>query len=109
MLRKSDAIEKDDEAPAMRKGALIGCLLGFTNVPGYFANILLAPTPNPGLRLVSLFAVTGATCGAWLGWQAYRHRHGRKAWFPRFNLSTQIFLVMGWGVLLALFMPELHG
>ncbi len=57
------------------------------------------------MRVVALFAITGATCGAWIGWQVYRERHPGTPLLPRFKLSTLLLLVIAWGFVLLLFRP----
>jgi len=58
------------------------------------------------LRIALLFVVTGATCGAWIAWQAYRERHPERGFFPRFSLRTLIVGAFSWGLLLAVYMPQ---
>jgi hypothetical protein len=88
----------------MRKGALLGAVLAFLNVPGFMAGALLHGD-YVGFRLACLFLVSGATCGAWIAWQAYRSNNAAPL-FPRYSLRTLLVIVFLWGLLLAIFAPQ---
>ncbi|GMV82150.1 MAG: hypothetical protein AMXMBFR7_33340 [Planctomycetota bacterium] len=87
-------------------GCTVGAMAAFTNFPGYLVADLL--NHHDGLRFIrvlTLFAVTGATCGTWIAWQVYREFHPGLGLFPRISLAGLIALVLGWGTLLLLFQP----
>lgn len=88
-------------------GTLMGAAIAFMNLPGYMAIGFFKDKldPAPWLRLAALFLVTGATCGAWIAWQAYREKNPAEPFFPRYSLRTLMLLVFAWGFLAALFMP----
>ncbi len=96
----------DRERHSILRGAIVGAFIAFLNIPCYLVGVLCEPDPLTWVRLVALFAFTGATCGAWLGWQAFRSIQPGRSFFPRFSLRTLVLLALGWGVLLALFMPD---
>ncbi|MBE7463192.1 MAG: hypothetical protein HS116_06795 [Planctomycetes bacterium] len=90
----------------MQAGFAAGALAAFANFPGYLVVDLL--NHHDGLRLLrvfTLFAVTGATCGTWIAWQVYREFHPELGLFPRVSLSGLVVLVLGWSTLLFLFQP----
>jgi hypothetical protein len=105
-LRRFAGLGESAERPAITHGALWGTLIGFLDFPGYLALSFFAKDPYGLLRVAVLFAVTGATCGAWVAWQAYRERHPERGFFPRFSLRTLVVGVLAWGVLLGLFFPD---
>jgi hypothetical protein len=105
-LRRFAGMGESAERPAITRGALWGTLIGFLDFPGYLALIFFYNDPYGILRVAVLFAVTGATCGAWIAWQAYRERHPERGFLPRFSLRTLVVGVMAWGVLLGLFFPD---
>ena len=113
------------QVKALGWGSLIGAGFSFLNLPVYFCagyvaiiemgmhrmdRVVMGFLGQEPLEYFSrafvLFTFTGATCGAWVGWQAYKERHPKCGFFPRFSLRTLVLLAMGWGMLLALFMPE---
>ena len=104
--RKSPRLAEPRENEIMRLGALSGALLSFANFPGYLSGVFYSSeTYLTILRIGLLFAVTGATCGAWIAWQAYRERHPERGFLPRFSLRTLIAGAFSWGLLLFVFMP----
>lgn len=106
MMRRSMRSGETSEKNAMRAGAFIGVAFSFANLPGYLSVNFYAGDPlSIALRIGMLFAVTGATCGAWIAWQVYRERHPDRGLFPRFSLRTLLVCAMAWGLLLALYMP----
>ena len=105
-LRRFAGLGEGAERPAITHGALWGTLIGFLDFPGYLAFFLFDKDPYGILRVAVLFAVTGATCGAWIAWQAYRERHPERGFLPRFSLRTLVVGVLAWGVLLGLFFPD---
>lgn len=87
-------------------GCLAGATAAFANFPGYLVGELLNSEDDlRSLRVLTLFAVTGATCGTWIAWQVYREFHPGLGLFPRISLAGLIALVLGWGALLFLFQP----
>jgi hypothetical protein len=106
-LRKSRALALDEERGSITEGALRGGTWGFLNLPGYFALTFHGGEFMGLLRVGVLFAVTGASCGAWIAWQAYRERHPARGFLPRFSLRTLIVAVFAWGTLLGLYFPDL--
>ncbi|MCW8132023.1 MAG: hypothetical protein KIS92_16875 [Planctomycetota bacterium] len=91
-------------AGCLLRAALQGGALAFLNLPGYLA-FAFFQDPFSLIRVGALFAVTGATSGLWIGWQAWREDRPQERAFPRFSLRTLVLLALAWGVLLALFMP----
>lgn len=106
MLRKQIHNEGGTHARWIQRGSVYGAVAAFLNFPGYLAAAILPDDGFMPVRLITLFAVTGATCGAWLGWQAWRENDLEAGLVPRFSLRMLIFLVLGWGVLLSLFVPR---
>lgn len=90
---------------AMIRGALLGVLMAGVNFPGYLGLLHLERSAWPVFRLAVLYAVTGALCGAWVGWQVYRDRHPEARVFPHFSLRTLLLFVVAWAVLIGFFMP----
>lgn len=80
--------------------------LSFFNVPGYLAIEFFRADPYSPFNFLALFAVTGFTCGIWIGWQAWMEENPSAGAIPRFSLRTLVLFMIGWGVLLALFMPR---
>ncbi|MCW8132017.1 MAG: hypothetical protein KIS92_16845 [Planctomycetota bacterium] len=89
-----------------RGAARLGAIVGFLNLPGYYAGFFFPSGWLSIVRIFVLFVVTGVTCGLWIGWQAYRMYHPKEGIWPRFSLRTMMVLVLAWGLLLALFSPE---
>lgn len=109
LLRRSGQLENETERGVMLQGAMLGALLAFFNFPGYLSSEFYKGGDSGVmlLRIGLLFAVTGATCGAWTAWQVYRAKHPERGLFPRFSLFTLVCAAMAWGVLLIVFMPSL--
>lgn len=89
----------------IRRGCVLGTAAAFLNLPGYLAGSILPDDELLIIRMITLFAVTGATCGAWLGWQIWRETNLTAKLMPHFSLGMLIALTLGWGMLLALFVP----
>jgi hypothetical protein len=89
----------------VKYGIITGCVLAFLNLPGYLANVLIRE--GALYKVPLLFAVAGASSGAWIAWQAWRavHPEERNFW-PRFSLGTLMVFVIGWGALMAVFAPK---
>ncbi len=86
-----------------------GALISFLNFPGLLSFVLVGDNGvMQFVRFFLLFVVAGATCGAWTGWQVYRHLNPTAPFFPRYRLSTLLGLVFAWAVLLAIFAPSSH-
>jgi len=105
-MRRARCLKASRENEAMRHGALLGAALAFANFPGYLSAVFYEGEDLIALRIALLFVVTGATCGAWIAWQAYRERHPERGLFPRFSLRTLIVGAFSWGLLLAVYMPQ---
>ncbi len=105
-LRRAIQAERRTHDFWIRRGCLWGALSAFLNVPGYMAVAFLREDGFSVLRLIALFAVSGATCGAWIGWQAWQEVDLDTPFIPRFSLRMLILLSMGWGGLLWLFLPR---
>jgi hypothetical protein len=86
-------------------GMIGGVACAYMNLPGYFAAALLdwSKLFVAAVQLIMLFAVAGATSGAWIAWQAYRRNHPEAGFIPPYRLSSLLALVLAWGFLLALF------
>ncbi|MBI3829318.1 MAG: hypothetical protein HY291_07365 [Planctomycetes bacterium] len=104
-LMKHPCTKEADERAAISHGAKLGALFAFFNLPGFLALVFLYYEDFAFLRVLALFMITGATCGGWIGWQAYRAHHLERGFFPRFTLGTLVSLALGWGALLVLFGP----
>ena len=104
-FRKGRSVQQDDEGPAMRTGVICGAAISWLNFPALLVRIFLDQYPLATLRVIVLFLVTGATCGGWIAWQAYREAHPERRWFPRFTMGTLLVLTLSWGLLLMIFMP----
>jgi len=104
-LQKHPESKLEHERALIERGAKRGALAAFANLPGFLALVFLWQEDFAILRVLLLFLVTGTTCGAWIGWQAYRASHMDRSLFPRFTMGTLLALVMSWGVLLVLFGP----
>jgi hypothetical protein len=109
LMRKSRYLERATERDAMVLGAGAGAVMAFLNFPGYLSGVFYNDIDSDVtlVRIAILFAITGATCGAWTAWQAYRARHPERKLFPRFSLGTLICWALAWGVLLTVFMPPI--
>lgn len=107
LIRRSRQLENASERGIMLQGAVLGAVLAFLNFPGYLSSEFYKDGGGSAtvFRIGVLFAVTGATCGAWTAWQVYRATHPERGFFPRFSLSTLICAALAWGVLLIVFMP----
>ena len=104
--RQDAARLEDDEGNFIWRGAWAGVGLAYLNFPGYFSVFLFERgIEAAAFRTGTLFFVTGATCGAWISWQAYKESHPERGFLPRFSLRTLLLLTFGWGGLLWLFMP----
>lgn len=91
---------------SIKQGAIWGAGIAFLNLPGYLVLVVLdMNTPMGWLQLVLLFVVSGASCGMWIGWQAFRSDHPDASVFPQYSLKALMALVISWGVLLAVFNP----
>ena len=111
-LRKFPGMQEKDEGFALALGAARGGLLAYANLLAYPLLQSLAKSKHLErhdgwdiFRFLALFAVTGACCGSWIAWQAYRERHPQRGFLPRFSLRTLVILSLGWGGLLWLFRP----
>ncbi|MCW8132016.1 MAG: hypothetical protein KIS92_16840 [Planctomycetota bacterium] len=104
-MMKHPGSQAPDERPLILRAAWLGAIFSFANLPGLLALIFLATEEWAFARIVALYMITGATCGGWIGWQAYRAHHLDRGFMPRFTLGTLISLTMGWGGLLILFGP----
>jgi hypothetical protein len=104
-LMKNPCSKEPDERAVISLGARSGALYAFFNLPGFLALVFLYYEDFAFLRVLALFMITGATCGGWIGWQAYRAHHLERGFFPRFSLGTLVSLALGWGALLILFGP----
>ena len=104
------AKEQQTEASALiKRGLFFGMGLAYLNLPGYLAIIFMPSQDHPDIKfakIMLLFAVSGASCGVWIAWQAYRSAHEGERFLPRFTLSTLMGLVFGWGLLMAVFAPR---
>ncbi|MCW8132018.1 MAG: hypothetical protein KIS92_16850 [Planctomycetota bacterium] len=98
--------EQTESKALERRSAKLGALVAFLNFPGYLALVLFPLQVRSFFQVLLLFLVTGATCGLWIGWQAYRVYQPDLGFVPRFTLRTLMALVFAWGVLLALFSPQ---
>ena len=87
-------------------GMWVGGLAAFLNFPGYFSGGLIRGNGRVLFLVPLLFAVAGASCGAWIGWQAWRALHPEERFWPRFSLGTLMIAVFAWGLLLAVFAPK---
>lgn len=89
----------------VKSGMSGGISCAFLNFPGYLSAALLDWTKIAvaALQLIMLFAVAGATCGAWIAWQAYRRKHPDTGIIPAYRLVSLLQLILAWGFLLALF------
>ncbi|HEY3323171.1 MAG TPA: hypothetical protein VGP72_22145 [Planctomycetota bacterium] len=89
-------------------GVLVGTVMGFLNLPGWAVGFILpASGRHPvEIRVLLLFLISGASCGAWIAWQAWRAEHPGERFFPRYSLMTLILFVFAWGLLLAIFAPK---
>ncbi len=88
-------------------GMILGAVSAFANFPGYICiELLRHGDPLRGVRVTLLFAVTGATCGSWIAWQAYRSYEPGVSLLPRYSLKTLLGVVLAWGALLAFFTPR---
>ncbi|MCZ7646793.1 MAG: hypothetical protein M5U26_16150 [Planctomycetota bacterium] len=92
-------------------GACVGGLLSLINLFVYPAVLILSHSAGleyrDGFDVLRLFAgltASGATAGAWLGWQVARVFDPLLGRLPRFSLRTLVILVLAWGALLALFL-----
>lgn len=63
-------------------GALCGPLLSALNFPGYLGILHLQRDPHSVVTLVLLYALNGALCGAWIGWQVFKERHPGQGFLP---------------------------
>ena len=118
ILRKDVLSQLESSGLLLLRGAMLGAVLAFANQPGWSAWQLFTTelwNPQPPalavramviLRFVLLFSVTGASCGAWIAWQAYRSHHPSEGQIPKYSLRTMMMLVLLWGALLALFSPR---
>jgi uncharacterized membrane protein YsdA (DUF1294 family) len=82
--------------------------MSFLNFPGYLGLLHLADDPYRLLRLCAVYIITGGVCGAWLAWQVFREQHPERGVIPRYSLRTLLLLVIAWGFLLWIFMPDVH-
>ena len=105
-LRRKLRNEACAQSGLIRQACLMGIVAAFLNLPGYMCGGILPHDHLREIRVVTLFVVTGATCGAWIGWQAWRERDPKAGFIPRFSLRLLILLTLGWGILLALFIPR---
>ncbi len=87
-------------------GIFGGALLAFFNLPGYYAPLVMVDDDYRLEKLLLLFAVAGASSGAWIAWQAWRAVHPEENFWPRFSLGTLMIAVFAWGALLAVFAPK---
>lgn len=101
---------------AINLSALGGVLLAFLNIPGYgvFFYIIMHLGNNLMsdwlaltliLRVALLFIVAGASCGMWIGWQAWRSFSIDSKFIPRFSLGTLMLLVLMWATVMLAFQP----
>jgi hypothetical protein len=99
----------------VERGMFLGACLAFLNLPAYGCVALLPETSRLlpetsrfllGLKVMALFAVAGASAGAWIGWQAWRATHTKEPFWPRYSLLTLIVVVVAWGALMGLFAPK---
>lgn len=101
-LKRFQLRNRVEPARLIWRGMGVGMAVSILNLPGFLAGLVLHSFSLTFL----LFAVAGANCGAWIAWQAYRATEPAARFFPRFTLATLLALVFGWGVILALFMPQ---
>ena len=95
-----------DAGGFMTRGMVLGAILAFANFPGYLVMALLdMSVPDEVVRLVLLFAVTGASCGSWIGWQVHRSRVENAPFFPQFSLKMLLGFVLAWGTVMAIMRP----
>mgnify|MGYP001616675931 CR=1 FL=1 len=82
----------------------VGSVIAFLNLPAHLSAVLFEWDSSLDLlRYILLFIVSGASCGAWIGWQAYRAENPQAGFFPPCSLKTLLGVVLAWGALLALF------
>jgi hypothetical protein len=91
---------KRTEADFIRIAAIAGAFLALLNIPAYAVAGLVATY----LHVLVLFLVSGASGGAWIGWQVYRSHHPNSPILPRYSLGMLMAFTVAWGALLALFM-----
>lgn len=106
IFRKLKCVESESERELIQLGVISGALVSVLNFPGFAALFFLEQYPLAWLRIVLLFVITGATCGAWTAWQAYREAHPERGFLPRFTMITLLILAISWGLLLMVFMPR---
>ena len=106
LLVGSDRARKNEERDILLIGALSGCFIGYLNLPIFAAASFLNGKGWEAPQEAMLFVVSGATCGAWIAWQAFREVQPGRGFLPRFSLRTLILLVLAWGALLALLLPR---
>src|SRR5258706_13413848 len=104
-FRTGSSVRREDEGTAIRVGMIWGVGISWLNFPALLVRVFLDEYPLSALRVITLFLVTGATCGGWVAWQAYREAHPERRWLPRFTMGTLLVLTLAWGLLLMLFMP----
>jgi magnesium-transporting ATPase (P-type) len=104
-LRRRAKANAWNERKIILAGAGSGIFVAFLDFPAYSCYACFHEESLAALLVVVLFAVTGATCGLWVGWQVYRSFHPELGIVPRFSLRTLILLALAWGVLLWLFKP----
>ena len=102
--RKAALRLEDAEGNFIWKGTWFGAGMAYLNFPGYLS-IFFFEREFAVFRTGMLFFVTGATCGAWIAWQAYKERHPERGFLPGFSLRTLVLFSFGWGGLLWLFRP----
>ena len=105
-LRRYTEVNRFGEDPVIIIGAGAGMLASLLGMPSYFAIRFPAPSALDEVRFLFLLLATGATCGAWIGWQAYRERWRARGPLPRFSLLSLIVLTLCWGALVGLYAPE---
>lgn len=106
-LRLMRAIQHGSERVAMAKGGRLGVFFAFLNLPAFFgAKFFRGEDEWWWLRFAALLAITGASCGAWVGWQAYKEWHTERGMFPAFTLQTLLVLVILYGFLVGLYFPR---
>jgi hypothetical protein len=100
MYEHDDKVQSRQTPPFISM-MLVGTVAAFLNLPAYASAEFVQPA-----RMIILFIVAGATCGLWIGWQAWRATHPEERWLPKFSLATLLLLAIAWGGLMLIFAPE---
>jgi len=106
LRRKCDSGIKDEGLHRLLvNGAISGALLAFLNFPGYVGYLHLARDPHPILRLAVIFIVTGALCGVWIAWQAFKERNPDRGFIPSMGVWALVSSMIVLFTLLWFFLP----